>query len=259
MKTIPMPLAREFILSINSTEAEATANNNTNWHSAISFLYTQLPAFAKSGLMGYFFSGPLPSANSSSGEVSITSPPPTSGPLFFALVGWVLDQPESSIRAAFAPTLAQLNSTTGLDVAFIVAPPVPFYNIIATNADTVGTNVRLGSRLWDEKALKDRAGVENVIRKLVPTGMSGLLVTGPGVWAVGKDTSAANPAWRDAVVHLSESPPSSFLAQGNIFFSFFACLLTPPLSRINIFPLPQLHRRSCRCRLLDQLSSQDPS
>jgi Berberine and berberine like len=198
-----MPLATQFILSVNSTSAEATTNNNSHWFSSMSYIYTQLPALSRAGLMGYFFSGPSIITGTGGTEAPVGSAPTTSARLGLIFVGWALDQPESSIRTAFAPILAQLNGTTGLDVGFATLPAQPLSEVVGKDADFVGFNVRIGSRLWDEKALTNRSGTEHVISTLAPLGLNGLFVSGPGVWAVGRDTSAANPAWRRAILHSS--------------------------------------------------------
>ena len=226
----PLTLA---LLTINSTVAEASSNNNTNFYASVSRFFAELPGLSDAGLMGYaylnrytdLFSTTSP-YNSAADSGSDPSAEKTSPQMIFAMFGWFLSTSVANATAAFNPLQTYLNTTSEFPTDpnaplnhSLLLLPVPswtaFYGIsIGAAPGTVGTNVVMGSRLWSRGALESTtrdATLATALRTFERTGLQALLVSGPGVRnpATGTPDSAVTPAWRTAYAHVltTLSPP----------------------------------------------------
>ena len=208
VKTYPMPQASSIFLNFNSTPDEAEMNNNDNFFNITAFLYTQLPALTEVPIMGYSFIFKKSTAETqATGYAGAGDSAPnvnTKEPMLFFWGATALDKSTEDIYKVFAPFLARLNSTQGVENIFVVAPPVPYYEAWRTTPDgTVGVNSAITSRLWDAEAVKDQNSVFNTLHKYDKSGgLQGLVVSGPAVRNKTSDSASVTPAWRKTQVHV---------------------------------------------------------
>ena len=221
------------IVSINSTTAEASSNNNTHFYATVSKFFAELPGLSDAGLMGYSYmypyteltssTSPYDSAAESNSDPSANQPSPQ---MTFTMFGWFLSTPIANATAAFHPLQTYLNQTSAFpadpkaplnhSVSLLPIPSWAGYypTSIGASPGSVGTNVLLGSRLWSRRALETTtrdATLADSLRTFEHTGLQALLVSGPGVRnpPPGTPDSPVTPAWRTAYAHVltSLSPP----------------------------------------------------
>ena len=193
-------------VTIYSFAYSTTATSDTFW-SLIAYFHSQLPDLSDAGVMGYYF---ISSNNSAS-----TSDPARQGTLTGA---WILPQRSvEQAQAIFAPMEKNLdmNVFKWTDPVFLSnnTLPAPDFTkawLAVSPPGQVGTEVRLGSRLLDRKALSsDPERMKNLLKQASPSPADpilGHLVAGAGVRNVKNGipggSNAVLPAWRDAYVHL---------------------------------------------------------
>jgi hypothetical protein len=125
----------------------------------------------------------------------------------FAFLIYSLTGSLAKLQEILDPIMSRLHVTPGLNSS-IAAQYVPNYLDFQSSffvSDKVGNNRITVSRLWDERAVGDRSGVEQTIRLFSDQFFQGTFVSGEGVQSKSSDDSALNPAWRRTVVHMSES------------------------------------------------------
>ena len=211
VKTVPMPNITRFILNYNATQEEADNNNNDNFYRATAYFHTQLKALSQVPYMGYYYVLPLSEAGAAASSSNLTprslaprSSTSKSGPMLFVWTGWGIDVSVEDTYKAFAPTVAKLDSTEGVNSVFVAFPGGDFYSYWASSISDggVGVNAQLTSRLWDEAALSDEELLYQTLHKLDDQMLQGLAVSGPGVRSIAPDFSSVTPAWRKSYAHM---------------------------------------------------------
>lgn len=177
-----------------------TAKSDTFW-SAAAYFHSQIPRMAKSGLMGYFYVTPLDATEndeSMQGKIYGT---------------WLA--PKLNLAAAkeiLTPLEHHLNSARWGDPVFAgsIGQEHPSYTkgFAETNqAESAGVEIRLGSRLLDEKALsKPLPELKQALRTANGDWITlGHVVAGPGTrdppGGIAGGSNAVLPAWRKACLH----------------------------------------------------------
>lgn len=197
VRAYPRLAATLYIYSYNTT-----VNSDTFW-SLTTYFHNQLPTLSDKGVMGYYYG--MPSIGDSNSSRS-------------SLWGaWIVpEKTEAQTKAIIFPMEEAIsNNTFGWKDPVIVSNTsihVPdFMSAWGQNTpESVGVNVRLGSRLLGRKALETNPQTLNkLLRQSVTnlqTAILGNLVAGQGVKNV-KIPGGSNsvlPAWRDAYVHYSK-------------------------------------------------------
>lgn len=134
-------------------------------------------------------------------------------PMSMSFFGIGLDVSVNAMLDLFNDVSSKLSSNPSL-VSYFQAFPASELNLldlIISSPDTVGINVRLGSRLLDKKAVTDQAGMAKILPLYARTQLQGIFTTGPGVRAVPVNENAVNPAWRKAYLHSSMYPNNPHL------------------------------------------------
>lgn len=196
-----------FPLTLHTFAYNTTADSDTFW-SMIAYFHSQLPDLSDAGAMGYYYMTPNNSASQPD--------PARQGMLYGA---WLLpnksSQETQQILGPFEQTLK--NNTFGWADGILISNTslaFPDYTkawLALSPPQSVGVEVRLGSRLLDRMALKsDPEKVKRLFKqanKYPQETILGHLIAGKGVKQVkngipGGDNSVL-PAWRrDVYVHL---------------------------------------------------------
>lgn len=186
-----------------------TSNSDTFW-SLVAYFHNQLPDLSDNGAMGYYFIFP---------NNSEVQPPPLDPARLGSIFGvWIVPNKtvEESLKI-FAPMEEAIRNKTfnGSDPVFLsnetLSAPDFTKAWMLNPAGTVGSDVRLGSRLLGRKALKSDPQTAKRLFKQTTTipqyPILGHLVAGLGVKNV-KIPGGSNsvlPAWRDAYTHIGKS------------------------------------------------------
>ncbi|KAJ9613552.1 hypothetical protein H2200_003494 [Cladophialophora chaetospira] len=196
-----------FPITVYGFSYNTTANSDTYW-SLIAYFHSQLPELSDAGAMGYYFMTP----NNSVGQPDVARQGMLAGAWFLP------NKTVQQAREIFAPLEATLrNSTFGWNDHVLMtntSVSLPDFTKawqVISSPGSVGSDVRLGSRLLDRKALKsDPAKVKKLFKKantLPQYTFLGHLIAGKGVKNVkngipGGD-NAVLPAWRrDVYTHI---------------------------------------------------------
>ncbi|OCT45356.1 isoamyl alcohol oxidase [Cladophialophora carrionii] len=196
-----------FPITMYSFSYNTTANTDTFW-SLLAYFHSQLPELSDAGAMGYYYMTP----NNSLGQPN----PARQGML---AGGWIL--PNKTVQQTnriFTPLENTLrNNTLGWDDPVwmmnetLTLPDYTTAWLLISTPQGVGTEVRLGSRLLDRKALKsDPAKVKRLFKQANTNPQSvilGHLIAGQGVKDVKNGIpgggNAVLPAWRkDVYTHI---------------------------------------------------------
>ncbi|KIX02492.1 uncharacterized protein Z518_08433 [Rhinocladiella mackenziei CBS 650.93] len=200
IKTYPKVNISRFNIAFNSTDDEAARNNNSNWYAALTEVMTGIPHLSESGVMGQVSTYPLSLLEA----LATGSQPPLSAsaePMGFVFSGVMLDPPEGKRTSLLDPILMSLNNTDGIMVHFSTEEDLTLYDLTASDG-TVGRNAIVASRLWDRKAVSDKASLTRTFQVLQKDWVQGLMVTGPRVREVQVNYTSVNPAWRRAYLHV---------------------------------------------------------
>ena len=187
-----MPPLAASILTFNATSDDA-ANNNTGFYDAATYFLGQLPELNAARLIGYI-------------DISPATLGSVSSPMTFYGILYVLSS-INDLHTVLDPIVSRINSTNGTATSVFTqqfADFEAFRQSVMVSA-SVGLNYIGGSWLWDEAALKDTTGVQNVGHVFSADWLQISMVSGPGVRAVGLNDTAVNPAWRQSVVEMSKS------------------------------------------------------
>lgn len=194
-----------FDLTFTSTEEEATEYNNANFYSLLADLYKELVTWSDQYVNGYIYYGPAWLLSGTDGD---TSNPPSAAPYPYSLLftGYGLNQSGADLNQTMAAFTDILNNTEGiLGEIHITDVPRTVDLLRRETSAAAGTNLYLGSRLWDKGALLDRESLLSTLRQLEPNLVQGLMVSGPAV----RDESmipltSVTPTWRQTYLHTSE-------------------------------------------------------
>ena len=123
----------------------------------------------------------------------------------FAFLLFALDLTPSAVNLSLQPIMERLNASKGITSSLQLQGPLKYeaFRQVKFTAASVGNNYLAGSRLWDGDAVRDEEGVEGVLRTFENDYLQGSFISGPGVRSVDPDASAANPAWRRTIIHMS--------------------------------------------------------
>ncbi|KAK5443292.1 hypothetical protein LTS15_010827 [Exophiala xenobiotica] len=195
VRAYPSLASTWYVYSYNTT-----ADSDTYW-SLATYFHGQLPTLSDKGVMGYYYA-----------FASLASPPAAPKSTIFGV--WVLPEKSVDDTKEIMATMEEAisNNTFGWKDPVILSNYslyVPdFMSAWALNTpETVGVNVRLGSRLLGRQALEtDPQRLEMLLKKSVAdpqNAILGNLVAGKGVKDVKipGGSNAVVPAWRDAYVH----------------------------------------------------------
>ena len=184
-----------------------TANSDTLW-SLLAYFHSQVPELSDAGAMGYYYMTPNNSAS---------QPDPARQGMLAG--GWFLpNKTVEQTRAIMAPLEETLRKNTlgWADPVLLsnASASVPDFTkawLTISSPQSVGSEVRLGSRFLDRKALKsDPAKVKRLFKQantLPQYTFLGHLIAGKGVknvrHGIPGGSNAANPAWRrDVYTHI---------------------------------------------------------
>ncbi|KAH0848534.1 FAD binding domain-containing protein [Fonsecaea pedrosoi] len=192
--------------AVYSFSYNTTANSDTFW-SLVAYFHNQLPELSDAGVMGYYFIVPNNSA---------AQPDPIR---MGSVVGFwfVPNKTVEETQQILTPLEERLrnniyNWTDTVFVESIAVPVEDFTKFWLTYgaAQSVGSEVRLGSRLLDKAALKtDPAKLKKLFEQTTSNpqySILGHVVAGKGVKTVKNGIPGGNnsvlPAWRDAYTHI---------------------------------------------------------
>ncbi|KIW33495.1 uncharacterized protein PV07_00341 [Cladophialophora immunda] len=201
VRAYPVLPAAVYTFSYNTT-----ANSDTFW-SLVAYFHNQLPELSDAGIMGYYFITPNNSASQSD-------------PARMGSVSGFWFAPNKSVEETqhiLAPMeqTIQKNAYNWTDAIFVsnVSAPVPDFTkfwLAFVTPQSVGSEVRLGSRLFDRAALKtDPAKLKRLFKQTSPIPqypILGHVVAGKGVKTVKNGipggSNSVLPAWRKAYAHI---------------------------------------------------------
>ncbi|OAP62842.1 hypothetical protein AYL99_02069 [Fonsecaea erecta] len=183
-----------------------TANSDTFW-SLVAYFHNQLPELSDAGVMGYYFIMP----NNSAAQ----SDPARMGSVWgIWLVPHKTIEEAQKILMPMEQTISN-NSHNWTDVVFlsnssVAVPDFTKFWLTVITSQSVGSEVRLGSRLLDRAALKTvPTKLKSLFKQANPLpqySILGHLVAGKGVRTVRNGipggSNSVLPAWRDAYVHV---------------------------------------------------------
>ncbi|KIW86249.1 hypothetical protein Z517_01644 [Fonsecaea pedrosoi CBS 271.37] len=192
--------------AVYSFSYNTTANSDTFW-SLVAYFHNQLPELSDAGVMGYYFIVPNNSA---------AQPDPIR---MGSVVGFwfVPNKTVEETQQILTPLEERLRNNTynWTDTVFVesIAVPVEDFTkfwLTYGAAQSVGSEVRLGSRLLDKAALKtDPAKLKKLFEQTTSNpqySILGHVVAGKGVKTVKNGIPGGNnsvlPAWRDAYTHI---------------------------------------------------------
>ena len=198
VRAYPSLASTWYVYSYNTT-----ADSDTYW-SLATYFHSQLPTLSDKGVMGYYWA-----------FASLASPPAAPKSTIFGV--WVLPEKSADDTKEIMATMEEAisNNTFGWKDPVILSNyslyvPDFMSGWVQNTPETVGVNVRLGSRLLGRKALEtDPQQLETLLKKSVANPQNailGNLVAGKGVKDVKipGGSNAVVPAWRDAYVHYSK-------------------------------------------------------
>lgn len=192
-KTVPIPFMAWLHFEITQTPANISA-----FWLATAYFHSQLPSLVRNGVMGYY---------------NISSIVPTNPRTPLQLVGgfWILNSTITTLDAVFTPVLNDIRRMFDVGVKYsnqFVPDMYQWWKITYPPGAVATVDVQLGSRLLDEAALSvPLPTLANALQTSYPDlVLLGNLVSGPGVWNAQPPggLGSMTPAWRKAVVHLSE-------------------------------------------------------
>ena len=183
VKTFPeMPVATLSTTILGAENSEAFWNAST-------FILSQSPRLADSGVVGYSY---------------LSSAYPYNGSVVSGYVGQFLMPNATSADLLKATSFLReyVSSITGVIAVFAPAqyPSLYAWYKIDKNTNPVGNNEAIASRLLDAKALSDVKALRAAMETSLPAGglVNVNLVSGPGLWHAkppgGSDS--VNPGWR---------------------------------------------------------------
>ena len=181
-----VPIASAFVLVAGSPDSEPFWN-------AATYMISQSPRLAESGIMGYSYVAP---------EY------PYNGSIVGGYFG-ALNMPNGTLAELGNATMylqKHLGSMPGVQVTIV---PTEYPSLFAwyeqnRNLQPVGSNNAIGNRLLDGPALSNVTALRSAIIKATPRGTITSLnqIAGPGLWSAkpAGGSNSVTPAWRKAYV-----------------------------------------------------------